>query len=322
MTVFKKPAPLALAIAAAIALPVLALSSAHAAFPEKPITVIVAWGAGGATDLVTRAVQPAFARALGTDVIIKNVTGASGTIGTALAARAKPDGYTVLFTPTGPITSQPHLRKIPYDVDSFAPVGRVAVTPVMMSSAPGSKIKTLDDVVAAAKANPGKLKFGSAGAGTLPHIAILALDQSRNIKTKHIPYKGSAKAIKAMLGGEVDLMSEQAQIIPKYELQPIASWSPKRLPEFPDTPTMMELGVNYTLVNWNGVLVPKDTPAEIIAILSKALKTALADPGVIAVMSNLKVPIAPMGPKEFGDFVKQDYQQNRDLLKQAGMLKK
>ncbi|MGB7300116.1 MAG: tripartite tricarboxylate transporter substrate binding protein, partial [Burkholderiaceae bacterium] len=252
MALFNKSLLTGILAASVFALP---LEQAAAAYPDKPITIIVAWGAGGATDLVTRAVQPILARELGTDLIVKNVAGASGTIGTAEAARAKPDGYTILFSPTGPLTTQPHLRKIPYDLDSFAPVGRIAITQVVMSSAPGSNIKTIEDVIKAAKDNPGQLKFGSAGAGTLPHIAILALNKGAGIQTKHIPYKGSANAIKAMLGGEVDLMSEQAQIIPKYELQPIASWSAERLPEYPNIPTMMEKGIPYSMANWSGVFV-------------------------------------------------------------------
>ena len=189
---------------------------------------------GGATDLVARSIQPELSKKLGAELIIKNIAGASGTIGTAEAARAKPDGYTILITPTGPMTTQPHLRKIPYGLDSFAPVGRIAVAPVMMMVPKTSKLQTLNDVIETAKANPGKLKFASSGAGTLPHIAILALNKAAGVDTKHIPYKGSANAMKALLGGEVDVFSDMAQLVPKYDVHPVISWTKERNPEFPE----------------------------------------------------------------------------------------
>ena len=317
-----KPFPMAVLAGALIALSVSTLRPAQAAaFPDRPITLVVAWDAGGATDLVARAIQPVLSKTLGADLVVKNIAGASGTIGTAEAARAKPDGYTVLVTPTGPMTTQPHLRKIPYDLDSFDAVGRVAVTEVAMMAPKDSPFKTVQDVIAAAKADPGKIKFGSAGAGTLPHVCILALNKAAGIDTKHIPYKGSANAMKALLGGEIDLYSDQAQLVPKYELHPIAMWSEKRLPEYPDVPTMKELGYDYTMANWVGVFVPKGTPAEIIAKLTGALKETLADASVARTMSNLKTDIGYQDPKAFAAFAERDYKLNRDLLKEAGLLK-
>ncbi|MEZ5738059.1 MAG: tripartite tricarboxylate transporter substrate binding protein [Burkholderiaceae bacterium] len=296
--------------------------AAQAAYPEKPITIMVAWAAGGATDLVARAIQPVFSQKLGTDLIIKNVAGAAGTIGTAEAARAEPDGYTVLITPTGPMTTQPHLRKIPYDIDSFAPVGRVAVTEVVMMATKASGIKTLEDVIKAAKAEPGKLKFGSAGAGTLPHIAILALNKAAGIDTKHIPYQGSANAVKALLGGEIDVYSDQSPLVPKYDLHPIVSWSEKPLPEYPGLPTLIEKGFDFTMANWSGVFVPKGTPEAVIEALGKALRDTLADPSVVESLNKIKVTIGAMDAKTFGAFAMKDYETNRELLREAGLLKK
>ena len=118
---------------------------ANAGFPDKPVKIVVAWGAGGATDTVTRALQDAFARELGTDIVVKNVSGAAGTIGTAEVASSRPDGYTVLITPAGPLTTQPHLRKIPYDLDSFDPIGRIMMSPMLMMTAPNSKLKSVEE---------------------------------------------------------------------------------------------------------------------------------------------------------------------------------
>ena len=120
---------------------------AKADFPDKAVKIVVAWGAGGATDTVTRALQDAFARELGTDIVVKNVTGAAGTIGTAEVASSRPDGYTVLITPAGPLTTQPHLRKIPYDLESFDPIGRIMMSPMLMMTAPDSKYNNTDIII-------------------------------------------------------------------------------------------------------------------------------------------------------------------------------
>ncbi len=284
------------ALIASVAAPV------QAAYPEKPITIIVAWDAGGAIDLVTRSLQPVLSKQLGADLVVKNVSGAAGTIGTAEAARAKPDGYTILITPTGPLTTQPHMRKLPYDFDSFAAIGRIAVSEMLMMATKTSKYKTLKDVVDGAKADPGQVKIASTGAGTLPHISILALDKEAGIKSKHIPYKGSANVMKALLGGEVDLFSDQALLVPKYDLHPIVAWSEKRLPDFPNVPTVKESGYDISMANWAGLFAPKGTPQAVIDKLATALKNTLADPSIIKAMDNLKTDIGYMPPKEFATF--------------------
>jgi len=296
-------------------------TSASAQYPQKPVTIIVAWAAGGATDLVTRVMQPVLSQKLGADLIIRNVEGAAGTIGTAESARAPADGYTLLFTPTGPLTTQPHLRNIPYDLDSFATVGRIAVTPMLMMVTQASPYRSLQDVLDDAKANPGKVKFASTGAGTLPHISILALNKAANIATKHIPYKGSANVMKALLGGEIDVFSDQAQLVPKYDLRALTTWSASRLSEFPDVPTMKELGYDFELENWVGVFAPKGTPQPVIDKLAAALRETLADQGVIEALDKLKVTVAHLGPGELAVFAQRDYERNRDLLKEAGLLK-
>lgn len=300
---------------------VVPFTSASAQYPDKPVTIIVAWAAGGATDLVTRVMQPVLSQKLGADLIIRNVEGAAGTIGTAESARAPADGYTLLFTPTGPLTTQPHLRDIPYDLDSFAAVGRIAVTPMLMMVTQASPYRSLQDVLDDAKANPGKVKFASTGAGTLPHISILALNKAANIDTKHIPYKGSANVMKALLGGEIDVFSDQAQLVPKYELRALSTWSASRLPEFPDVPTMKELGYDFELENWLGVFAPKGTPQPVIDKLAAALRDTIADQGVIDALDKLKVTVAHLGPAELAVFAQRDYERNRDLLKEAGLLK-
>lgn len=295
--------------------------TALAAYPEKPITVYIAWSAGGATDLVTRAMQPVLSAQLGTDLVIRNVAGAAGTIGTAQAARAGADGYSILVTPMGPITIQPHLRNLPYDYDSFTPIGRIAVTPMLMMVPKESQYSSVETIVEKAKASPGDVKFASTGAGTLPHIAILSLNSAAGIDTKHIPYKGSANVMKALLGGEVDVFSDQSHLVPKYDLKPLATWSSERLPDYSDVPTMKELGYDFNLVNWLGVFAPKGTPAEATDKLASALEATLKDASVIAALEKLRVTIAHLSPEDLNKAALSDYERNRDLLKSAGLLK-
>ncbi len=297
-------------------------SPAQADFPEKPVTVMVAWAAGGATDSVTRALQDTFARELGTDIVVKNVSGAAGTIGTAEVAGARPDGYSVLITPAGPMTTQPHLRKIPYNMQSFEPIGRITVSPMLMMTAPESRLKSVQDVIDAAKATPGELRFASTGAGTLPHISILALDDLAGIKSKHVPFKGSANAVKALLGGVVEIFSDQAQLSPKYELPPLAAWSAERLDEYPNVPTMKELGYDIVMGNWVGMFAPKGTPQDVKDKLTAALKATVEDATVIKNLANLKLKPAWQDQDAFGKFASTVYKQNGELLANAGLIAK
>lgn len=310
--------------AAAIVVGTIFSSSAGQAqsdYPSDTITLVVAWAAGGATDVVTRAIQPALSKELGVDVIIKNINGAAGTIGTAEAARAKPDGYTVLVTPAGSMVVQPNLRKLPYDLSSFRPVGRISLAPMLMMAAPDSRFSSAEEVISAAKENPGQVAFGSVGAGSLPHLAILALNDAAGIKVKHIPFKGSAEAMKGLLGGTVEIFSDQAQLAPKYDLKALAAWSASRLDEYPDVPTLKELGYDVELSNWLAVFVPAETPDAVVEKLNTALNAALEAPAVKEQLDKLMISPAPTTPDGLGKFSRESYELSRTLLKQAGLKK-
>jgi tripartite-type tricarboxylate transporter receptor subunit TctC len=308
------------AIAAAVVSAVVAPATAK--YPERPVTAIVAWPAGGATDLVTRGVQEAFGRALGQQIIVKNVPGAAGTIGTAEAAAAAPDGYTVLFTPSGPTVAQPHRMKLTYDLSSFEPVCKLVEQPLVLMTPKTSRFKTLADLIAAAKADPGKVAYGTAGPGSITHLAKLALEKAAGIKLKHVPHKGSADSIQSMLSGAVELYSDQANLVPQYDLHPIAVYAEKRIDTFKDTPTVREAGFDVVVTNYNGLFVPKGTPANVLEALGKACKAAMEDPGVIATFARQKYPIAYQDAKAFKPFVEADYERVGALVRAAGLGKK
>lgn len=294
---------------------------AQTPYPNDTVTLLIAWGAGGATDVVTRAIQPALADQLGTNVIIKNVPGAAGTIGTAEAAKAKPDGYTVFFTPAGPLSVQPHLRKLPYEMASFRPVGRISLAPMLMMTTADSRFSSAQDVIDAAKADPGQVTVGTVGAGSLPHLAALAFESAAGVSLKQIPFKGSSDGMKGLLGGTVELFNDQSQLAPQYDLTPLAALSAERLSEFPDVPTMKELGHDIEMSNWLGVFVPAGTPDEIVTRLNAALNAALGHADVQAQLTKLQIAQAPTSPEDFGTFANAHSELSRTLLQQAGLVK-
>lgn len=293
-----------------------------AAYPERPITTIVAWPAGGATDLVARGVQEALAQSLGQQVIVKNVPGAAGTIGTAEAAAAAPDGYTILLTPSGPTVAQPHRMKLTYDLDSFEPICKLVEQPLVLMAAKTTKFKTVADLVAAAKADPGKIAYGTAGPGSITHLAKLALEKAAGIKLKHVPFKGSADSVQALLSNTVELYSDQANLVPQYDLYPIAVYAEKRIDTFKDTPTVREAGFDVVMTNYNAIFVPKGTPAPIKTKLGVACKAAVEDAKVKEIFARQKYPIAYQDAAAFKTFVEADYKRVKELVEAAGLGKK
>ena len=294
-------------------------ASARAAFPEKPITIVVAWPAGGATDLLTRAIQETFAKAVGGQVVIKNVPGAAGTIGAAEASSAAPDGHTLLVSPIGPIVIQPQRMKLTYDLPSLAPVCKLVDSPVVLMSPPNSRFKTIADVVAQAKADGGKLAYGSTGPGTVPHMAMLALAKAADVKLKHVPFKGSADVVQAMLTGTVELFTDQPNLVPQYNLTPVAIFAESRIPTYKDTPTMKEGGYNITFSIWNAMFAPKGTPPEVLAKLEGACKVSLADAAVKEALEKQKQPIDFRDQAGAKAFLEAEYAKAKVLIEEAGL---
>ena len=275
--------------------------------------------AGHCKDLMARGVQEAFAKALGGQVIIKNVAGAAGTIGAAEVAGATPDGYTLLVTPIGPMVLQPQRMKLTYEVGSFAPICKMVDSPIVMMSPPNSELKTVADVVAKAKAEAGKLAYGSTGPGTIPHISMLGLAKAAGVPLKHVPYKGSADVVQALLSGTVQLFADQPNLVPQYNLTPIAIFSEKRIATYKDTPTVKEAGYDLTFSIWNAMFAPKGTPEAVLAQLDAACKSALADAGTIDALEKQKQPIDYRDRAGLKVFVDAEFEKARALLQDAGM---
>ena len=310
-----------LSMLAGASLAVAASAAIAADYPSKTITMIVPYAAGGGTDTVARIAVPGLEKALSAKIVVKNVTGAGGTIGASELAASTADGYTIGFMPIGTMTTQPHLRKVPYNGDSWSPICRLVKDPMSVLVAPDSKIKSMDDLIAMST-NGNQLKSAGPPPGSLPHIGQAALASAYGMDLKYVPHEGGAAVAKSLLGGQVDVFTDLAGNAEKFGLINLALLGKERHPQFPDLPTTKELGgpeLDYSI--WFGMFAPRGTPDEVLTILSEACGSMAATPDYLKAMSDAKRSVAYMGTSEFAAFFKQQYEQNGDLLKAIGMSK-
>jgi len=284
------------------------------------IQMVVNFAAGGPTDIVARMMQNEMGAALGQPVVVRNVTGAGGTIGTAEVARARPDGQVLLFSPVGPMAIQPHFRRnLTYTLANFAPVCQVADSPVVMMTPRNSGMGNVADVVARARAQNTGFPFASTGAGSIPHISNIAFMRLANIEMNHVPYRGSGEVMLAFQQGQVQLFTDQTLLIRQYDLHAIAFLTEGRNPDFPDVPTMREQGFDLIYSIWSGLYVPAGTPEPVLARLEQACDRTMRDPTVIAGMTRVAQPILYRDRAAFGAFSQQESEKFRTLIESAGL---
>jgi len=316
---------LALAFAASLAAVTTAAGQAQT-YPTKTIKIVVPYPAGGPTDLVGRTLAEALTKALKKTVIVENKVGAGGTIGSDSVVKSAPDGYTLLLGLMGPMSIAPKIApNLPYDPQKdLAPIRLVALMPEVLVARPTLGLKTLGDVVAYGKANPGKLTIASAGNGSLPHLAAELLKRETGIDALHVPYRGAAPAVNDLLGGQVDLMfGDGPVVLPQILgnlLVPVVMATDKRLPALPDVPTSIEAGFpTVRSENWYGVLAPKGTPRPIIEALDQAIAAAMSEPKVEESFTKLGVYIVKEGtPETFGTFLAAQLDKWGSLAKDVG----
>ncbi len=263
----------------------LALAQGAASYPAKPIRLVVPFPAGGTTDILARAVAQKLSEAWGQQVIVDNRPGAGGNIGSDLVAKSAPDGYTLLMGTVGTHAINPSLyAKMPYDhVKDFAPVILVAGVPNVLVVNPSLPVHSVQELIAYAKANPGKLNFASSGNGTSIHLSGELFKTMTGVQMTHIPYKGSAPALTDLVGGQVELMFDNLPsslpFIKAGRLRALAVTSGTRAAALPDLPTLAESGLaGFEASSWFGVLAPAGTPRDIVAKLNGAIATWLASP--------------------------------------------
>jgi tripartite-type tricarboxylate transporter receptor subunit TctC len=293
----------------ALTLGLAAIANAHAAWPDKPVTLLVPFPAGGSTDAIARAVSPKLQEKLGGSFIVDNKAGAGGTVGAAAVKRAAPDGYTIFVTSLGPLVIGPHLIKNPgYDpLKDFDYITVAVQAPNVLTVPASSPHKTLADVIAYHKANPGKMSFASAGNGTSDHLTAELFWQQTGTTGLHIPYKGGAPAMSDLLGGQVDAtfmnINTGLANIKAGKLRALAITSTKRSPLLPEVPTMEESGVKgVTVYSWQAFAAPKGLPADIKTKLHGALVATLNDPSVKNKLLDLGFEIVANTPEQFTTF--------------------
>ena len=309
----------------AAALAALLLQPASAAWPEKQISLVVPWAAGGTTDILARTVADQLGRALGQPVLVENKAGASGNIGSLAVVRAKPDGYTILFGSMSTHAMNPALMpNMPFKgVADFAPIGMLAFalnTLVVHPSIPANNVKEL---IAWAKANPGKLAYASAGAGSTNHISAVLLEKLGGIEMLHVPYKGGAPAVTDTVAGQTQLLfSAGTQTLPHVKagkLKLLAVTEAKRSQLLPDVPTVGETLPGYELAVWYGAFAPPGTPREIVQRLNAEINKIMQSPEVKAKMSAIGVDTATTTPEQFGAILAADEARYTKLIREFGI---
>ncbi len=256
------------------------------AFPSRPVTIVVPFAPGGATDTLTRTLAQKMAAKLGQPVVIENRAGASGMIGTARVAKSAPDGHTVLLGGTGALSVNPYLyKKIAYDAQKdFTPIVLAAVLPNLLVVPQSLPVSSVAEFNAYAKAQDGKVSFGTPGNGTPPHLGAELYNSMAGIKSTHIPYQGGAPAVQDLVAGRTQfmfaLLPESLPFVKSGKLKALGATTRERLAEIPDLPTVAETVPGFEFTSWYGYLAPAGTPKDVIQSLNEAFNHALKDPAV------------------------------------------
>jgi tripartite-type tricarboxylate transporter receptor subunit TctC len=301
------------------------LTQASAAWPERPVTLVVPFAPGGITDILARMTAERLQTALKQPFVVENVTGASGLIATQRVARAQPDGYTLYFATLSQIVISPLMQKIDVDpIKAFRPVSIVGSSPfivVLRNSFPAS---TLSEFIAAVKPKPGQYNFASAGVGTLTHLSSAMLLRSAGVDMVHIPYRGVAPAFAALLGDQADMLSVSPVEVRPYvdsgKLKFLAVTSEQRLKAFPNIPAITEaLPKAPPVITWNGILAPVDTPREIIDVLSREIMAAEKSPEFRDGLGKIGIDPVVHTPDDFAKQISGEMQQWRSIISALGL---
>ena len=315
---------------AALALPALALlpRPAQAAFPDRPVRIIVPFAAGTSSDFQARMIGERMAPVLRQPVIVENRAGAGGVVGADAVAKAAPDGYTLLLGSNGPLTNAPVLQaRLPYDPErDFAAVAMISRSPVTLSVRADSPFRTIADVLAAARAKPGDLSIGSSGQGSATHFLIEQVMAAAGISLTHVPYRGSSQSVPDLIAGNIPLvMAEISTILPLWQsgrARILAMSSAGRMPIAPEIPTLIEQGLNLTGGSWAGLVTAAGAPPEAVAALSAAVQAGLREPAYRARQAELGAEIvaeAEQNPAGFAAWLRRERAEIRAIADRAGI---
>jgi tripartite-type tricarboxylate transporter receptor subunit TctC len=300
--------------------------AAEAIYPERPITMVVTFAAGGSSDVLARAAAAAMAGGLGQQLVIDNRPGAGGQLGTETVAHATPNGYTILFGTNGALGIGPALYKnLRYDpLHDLAPVGILQKLPLLLIVNPSVPAKNLAELISYLRSKPGALTFASAGVGSVSHLAGELFKQEAKVDIVHVPYGGGGSAVTDLLAGRVSMMLETIPnalpLVRSGQMRAIGVTTKERSALAPDIPTLAESGLpNFDVSAWTGLFVPAGTPAAIIDRLNTETRQIVHDEKYVALIHGMGTDVASSSPQEFGQFVRADIARWTDVIKNAGI---
>jgi len=298
---------------------------AQSNYPAKPIRLFVPFPPGGGTDMIARAVAQKITEKNGWNIVVDNRPGAGGNLGVDAAAKAAPDGYTLVMGQTSNLAINPALyKKLPYDpLKNLTPVALVSSSPILMVSGAGTSLHSIAEVLKAAKAKPDTVTVGYSGNGTVAHLAVTQVEQATGVKLRHVPYKGIAQAITDLSGGQIDLfVGSIPSLIGQVrndKLQPLMVTSKQRSGELPSTPTMAESGsAGFEAITWFGILAPAGTPDAVVQKLNQAINAALAEPDVKEKLRSEGGDILGGSSEDFGKLMRAEVPRWAKIVKDSG----
>lgn len=306
---------------------ILAASAAAAqTWPSKPVRIVAPFPPGGVADVLARAIQPGLQEALGQQVIVDNKPGAGGNVGAEIVAKAEPDGHTLLLASAGILTINEFLYgKMPFDpARAFAPITVVGDMPNIVVVHPRTGLTTLKGLIDKARAEPGKLNFGSAGNGTTTHLAIVLLEQAAGIKLAHVPYKGAAPAVQDLVAGQIDGLVDNPPLVLGHirsgAIRALAWAAPQRMAILPDVPTAAEAGLpGFEASSWFALVAPAGTPPEIVARLNAETARILKDPRMVESFAGRGVRLVGNPVAEFTAFIPRERARWGEIVRASGV---
>ena len=296
-------------------------------YPNKPITLVVPYPAGGGADIVARLLAESMKPILGQPVTVTNRPGGQGTIGTAEVLRAPADGYSIVLSAAATLTVQPHRQDLPYDTpDDYDPIIKAANLPMVLAVLSSSPLKNAKAALDAARANPGKVRVGTPGNGSVGHLIVASVNTKAGLRLGHVPYASGAESIPSMLGGHIEaVVAHPSELLPHVKAKTVtvlAVFEEQRNPNFPDAPTFKELGYDITMGVYYPIVAPKNMPADVKAKLFKAAKAALESPAFSAKAKEGGYNMDIKDPEQLRKDLWAAYRDNGQLVKELGLGKK
>ena len=320
------PGKLLLAATTLACLPVLSSAANESSWPQNPIRFVVPFPPGGPTDLMARLIAEPLSQKLGTAVVVENKAGASGNIGSADVARAKPDGYTILLAASGNMAvNQTLFKSLPYDpIKDLASIIQISRFPLVLEVKSDSPVKSVADYIAYANANPGQVTFGSAGNGSPQHLGGELFKSVTKANIQHVPYRGAGPALTDLMGGHIfsmfDILGSSMQYIRNGSFQPLAVTTAKRSPQLPDVPTMQEQGIDgFDYFAWHGIVTTAGTPQPIIEKYNTALNEIFADPEFAKRWEDIGSEVVGGPPEQFDELVRSEAERLGALISSLGI---